>query len=84
MSTTSPKLFCPDCGTNLTELAVANVLNNQWCFTCPDCSSHWLRYYRHVENLRVSECEIPHEGQPEAHPEQTYQGRPREKIDTSS
>ncbi len=52
-------LFCPDCGTNC-EHTGTNVFQNQWCFDCSVCSSHWMRYSGHVESIHVAECEIPH------------------------
>ncbi|KKN78129.1 hypothetical protein LCGC14_0353560 [marine sediment metagenome] len=63
MTTTAPKLFCHDCGTKC-EHTGTNVFENQWCYTCPGCSSHWLRSYRHVEYVLVAECEIAHEERP--------------------
>lgn len=52
-------LFCPDCGQPCKHTGT-NVFENQWCFACPNCSSHWYRYSGHVESIRVAECEIPH------------------------
>ena len=53
-------LFCPDCAQPC-EHTGTNVFENQWCFDCSTCSSHWMRYSGRVEFIRVAECEIPHD-----------------------
>lgn len=61
MITTTPKLFCPDCGAKC-EHTGTNGMENQWCFSCsnPEHKNkyHWERYAGRVEYVRESECEI--------------------------
>ncbi len=57
-------LFCPDCGTAC-QLTGTASFKNAWCFTCPNPkhkrAAHWVRFYKHVDYVKVAECEIPHD-----------------------
>ncbi len=52
-------LFCPDCGQPCEHVGT-NVFENQWCFSCPESGSHWMRYSGRIESVTLAFCEIPH------------------------
>ena len=50
-------LHCPDCGAECLHVGTSGM-ENQWCFTCPSCKCHWVRYFGHIEFWAVARCEI--------------------------
>lgn len=54
---TTYALFCPDCGTKAVQTGTSS-LENQWCWRCPKCKAHLMRYSGRIEFIRFDLCEV--------------------------